>query len=277
MEINKIYNIDCLIGIKELQDSSIDLVITSPPYNVDLGNNKYHKSPYDLYNDNKDHQQYIKWLKEVFAELFKKQCIGGRCCINIGDGKNGAVPTSSDIIQFMKEIGYIPITHIVWDKSQVGNRTSWGSFNSPSCPSFPTPFEHILIFAKGDRKLQKKGETDLTKEEFIEWSLALWKFAPETKQKAFGHNAMFPEELPKRCIKMFSWKDANVCDPFSGAGTVAVACQKLGRNYVGFEISEEYCKISNERLQKELSQTKLNNNREGIPPKPNLGILPTII
>jgi len=278
METNKIYNEDCLEGLKKIEGNSIDLVITSPPYNVDLGNNKYHKSPYDLYNDNKDHQDYIKWLKEVFSELFKKQCIGGRCCINIGDGRNGAVPTSSDIIQFMKEIGYIPITHIIWDKSQVGNRTSWGSFNSPSCPSFPTPFEHILIFAKGDRKLQRKGETDLTKEEFIAWSLALWKFAPETKQKEFGHNAMFPEELPKRLIKMFSWKNAKVCDPFSGAGTVALVCQKLGRDFIGFEISEEYCKIANERIQKELSQSKLNDGNDGIPPKPkDLGILPNFI
>jgi DNA modification methylase len=263
LETNKIYNEDCLEGIKKIEDNLIDLVITSPPYNVDLGNNKYHKSPYDLYNDNKDHQDYIKWLKEVFSELFKKQCMGGRCCINIGDGRNGAVPTSSDIIQFMKEIGYIPITHIIWDKSQVGNRTSWGSFLSPSCPSFPTPFEHILIFAKGDRKLQKRGETDLTKEEFIEWSLALWKFAPETKQKVFGHNAMFPEELVKRCIKMFSWKNANICDPFSGAGTTALVCKKLGRNYIGFEISEEYCKIANERL----SQLNLKE-APSIPPNP---------
>lgn len=247
-DINTIYNEDCLTTISRMPENFIDLVITSPPYNVDLGNNKYHKKPYDLYNDNKDHKEYIAWLKRIFSAIYDKTCVGGRCCINIGDGKNGAVPTSSDIIQFMKEIKYIPLTHIIWDKSQVGNRTSWGSFLSPSCPSFPTPFEHILVFCKGDRKLQKKGQTDLTKEEFIDWSLALWKFAPQTKQAAFGHNAMFPEELPKRCMKMFSWVGALVYDPFIGSGTTAKVAVMNNRNYVGSDISNEYCESARSRV-----------------------------
>ena len=267
----EIKNQDCLIGIRELPNNSIDLVVTSPPYNVNLGDNKYHKSPYDLYNDNKDHKEYIKWLEEIFAEIYHKLYSGGRVCINIGDGKNGSVPTSSDIIQIMCKIGYIPITHIIWNKSQIGNRTSWGSFNSPSSPSFPTPFEHILVFCKENKKLQKIGKSDLTKEEFIEWSLALWQFAPETKQKRIGHNAMFPEELPKRCIKMFSWKEATILDPFNGAGTTAIVCKKLNRNYIGFEISKEYCNISEERLKQTITE-------DGIPPKSkDLGILPTIL
>jgi site-specific DNA-methyltransferase (adenine-specific) len=231
-----------------MPEDFIDLVITSPPYNVDLGNNKYNKTPYDLYNDNVDHKVYIGWLKARFHAIYQKMCVGGRCCINIGDGKNGAVPTSSDIIHFMKEIGYIPITHIIWDKSQVGNRTSWGSFLSPSCPSFPTPFEHILVFCKGDRKLHRKGVTDLMKEEFIQWSLALWKFPPETKQKAIGHSAMFPEELPKRCMKVFSWVGAVVYDPFMGAGTTAKVAAMNNRLYVGSEISKEYCEIARRRV-----------------------------
>lgn len=247
--INKIFNEDCLDTLERMPDNFLDLVITSPPYNVDLGNNKYHKNPYDLYNDNQDHHKYISWLKLIFSKIYYKTCAGGRVCINIGDGKNGAVPTSSDITQFMTDkIGFIPVTHIIWDKSQVGNRTSWGSFQSPSSPSFPTPFEHILVFCKENRKLQKPGKTDLAKEEFIEWSLALWKFAPETRQAKLGHKAMFPEELPKRCMKMFSWKDAVVYDPFMGAGSTAVAAIKNSRNYIGSEISNEYCKIAEKRI-----------------------------
>lgn len=246
----EVQNKDCVIGIESLKDNSIDLVVTSPPYNVDLGNNKYHKTPYDLYNDNKEHYEYISWLKDIFNRIYKKLKVGGRACINIGDGKNGAIPTSSDIIQFMVQIGYIPMTHIIWDKSQVGNRTAWGSWLSPSSPSFPTPFEHILAFAKETKKIQHKGETDLTRDEFIEWSLALWKFAPENKQKKIGHNAMFPEELPKRCIKMFSYVGDLVLDPFSGAGTTAVVSKKLKRNFIGFEISNDYCNMANERLSK---------------------------
>lgn len=245
----EIRNEDCLIGIPLLDDYSIDLVVTSPPYNVDLGNNEFNKNPYDLYLDNKDHQQYILWLKSIFEKLYPKISIGGRVCINIGDGKNGAIPTSSDIIQFMKELKYIPLTHIIWNKSQVGSRAAWGSFGSASCPCFPTPFEHILVFYKENKKIQRMvGKTDITKQEFIKYSLSLWNFPPETKQKAYGHPAMFPEELPRRCIKMFSFTNSTILDMFNGAGTTAVVCKKLGRNFIGFEISEKYCKISEERL-----------------------------
>lgn len=240
---------DCLEGLKCLKDNSIDLCITSPPYNVDLGKNKYNDNPYDLYNDNKDHHEYITWMESIFKELYNKLKSGGRVCINIGDGKNGSVPTSSDITYFMTHnLNYIPMTHIVWEKSQVGNRTSWGSFASPSCPSFPTPFEHILVFAKENKKLQYKGETDLTKQEFIDWSLSLWRFAPETRQKKFGHPAMFPEELPRRCIKMFSWVGATVIDIFSGMGTTCKVAKDLNRNYIGFELSQTYCDLSKDRI-----------------------------
>ena len=250
IELNKIYNEDCLEGISKLSNDCIDLIVTSPPYNVNLGNNKYNKNPYNLYNDNKDHKEYILWLKRIFGSCQRVLKDGGRVCINIGDGKNGAIPTSSDIIQFMVELQYIPMTHIVWDKSQIGNRTAWGSFKSPSCPSFPTPFEHILVFGHKSNKLQYKGETDLTKEEFIEWANALWKFAPQTNQKKIGHPAMFPVELPKRCIKMFSWVGATVLDPFMGSGTTAIACINTNRNYIGFELDKHYCDIANERIQK---------------------------
>lgn len=261
----QIINEDCLTGIPKLEDYSIDLVVTSPPYNVDLGNNKYHKSPYDLYIDNKDHKEYISWLKNIFKELYKKMSIGGRICINIGDGANGSIPTSSDIIQFMKDLKYIPFTHIIWNKNQTGNRTAWGSFNDASCPSFPNTFEHILVFYKENKKLQRNvGQTDLTKEEFIDWSLAMWNFNPEFKQKEFGHNAMFPEELPKRCIKMFSYTGNTVLDPFNGLGTTAVVCLKLNRNYIGFDISKEYCKKSEERLKLVTEQIESNKKQHNL-------------
>lgn len=248
IKLNQIYNEDCVETIQKIPDNFLNLIITSPPYNVNLGNNKFHKNPYDLYIDNKEHKNYINWLKNIFSLLYLKLKDDGRICINIGDGKNGAIPTSSDIIQFMKDLLYIPITHIIWHKSQIGNRTSWGSFNSPSSPSFPTPFEHILIFCKKSKKLLHQGETDLIKEEFIKWSLALWEFTPETQQKKIGHNAMFPEELPKRCIKMFSYINDIVYDPFAGAGTTLVVSQKLKRNFIGSEISQNYCEIIKKRL-----------------------------
>ena len=87
IELNKIYNEDCLEGMKLLDDCSVDLVVTSPPYNVDLGNNKYNKNPYNLYNDNREHHDYIEWLREIFTLTYEKLKSGGRVCINIGDGK----------------------------------------------------------------------------------------------------------------------------------------------------------------------------------------------
>ena len=242
-------NGDSEIVIPTLEDNYFDLCITSPPYNVDLGNNKYNKNPYDLYNDNKDHQEYITWLTSIFCKIYGKMIDGGRVCINVGDGRQGAVPTHSDIIQFMtKEIGFIPITTIVWNKNQVGNRTAWGSYNSPSNPSFPTPFEFIMVFSKKSRSLQREGLTDLEDREFINYSLSLWNIAPERDMKKIGHPAVFPVEIPRRLMKMLSWKKSKVLDPFNGAGSTAVACYETGRKYVGVELSEKYCEITKNRI-----------------------------
>jgi DNA modification methylase len=605
--------------VPTLEDNSIDLLITSPPYNVNLGNNKFNVNPYDLYNDNKEHFEYIAWLKDIFEKLWPKLKKGGRCAINVGDGKNGAVPTHVDIIHFMtRELNYIPMANIIWNKSQIGNRCltggelintidgykniedikigdyvlthkrrykkvthvfknqftgdmykiksyngeeivlteghklltfkfdrrsgkycpkkrvteryswlspeelpeevylaipkyetqyhsspelfnkrlsiitdvpinyydpcffrllgyyigdgsahnstiridfskdqtdyakdiedicikfgwkfhyenrsnvnricissknilpkilkklgghlaknkeihpflfqapfflqtelikglfrtdgsiseseatyvsiskkltyqirdillrlkigssvnarksttsyinkrkincknsysvrvygkhvhnlakiidvnlchskkythskvkvgshyefykvreiikenvkditvynleveednsyvgkvtyhncAWGSFASPSSPSFPKPFEYIMVFAKEDKKLQEKGETDLTNKEFIDWSLSMWNITPETKMKEIGHPAAFPVNLPYRLIKMLSWKNATVLDIFNWSGTTGVACNLLGRKYIGIELSEQYCDITVKRI-----------------------------
>lgn len=248
IDLNTIYHEKCEETILRFSDNFIDLVVTSPPYNVDLGNNKNNKDAYDTYQDNISYEEHIKMLYNVFESLYSKMKKGGRIVINVGDKNNGAVPVSSDIIQFMKDIGYLPLTHIIWNKNQVGNRTAWGSWISPSCPSFPTPFEHILVFAKDSLKLQDDGKTDLTKKEFIDWSLSMWSFTPEIKAKEKGHPAPFPEELPKRCIKMFSWINSVVYDPYMGSGTTAIASKRLHRSFVGSEISKNYINLANKSL-----------------------------
>jgi len=250
-EINKNCRIicgDCEKVICWFPNEVIDLVVTSPPYNVGLGENKYNKRGYDLYNDKKGFKDYIEWLKSVFSLLKPKMRKGGRICINVGDGKNGKVPTHVFISSFMMSIGYLPISIIVWDKKETSNRASWGSWLSPSCPSFPRPFEYILIFANETRKLCVNGETDLIKEEFIKYSYGLWEFSGEKKGRV-GHPAPFPEELPYRLIKMLSWKRSVVFDPFCGSGTTCVVANKLGRKTVGIDISEEYCKIARDRIE----------------------------
>ena len=243
----RLYNNDCLDAICHIEDDSVDLVITSPPYNVNLGKNKYNNNSYDIYNDNQEHADYIFWLQTTFLYLYSKLKKGARVAINIGDGKNGKIPTHSDIIQFMTKIGYIPFANIIWNKRQVGNRLAWGSWMSPSSPSFAMPYEFILVFAKESKKLQTKGKTDLESEEFKKWSMGLWDITPETQMKRIGHPAMFPVEIPKRLIKMLSWKDATVLDIFNGAGSTGLACQQLGRKYIGIELSPDYCQLSVDR------------------------------
>lgn len=241
---------DCLGGLELLSDKSINLIVTSPPYNVDLGNNKYNNKPYDEYEDNKEYGEYLAWLKSIFEVAYHKLTDDGRVVINIGDGKNGAIPTSSDTIQFMKDIGYKPYSHIIWDKKQTGNRAAFGSFCSPSCPSFPSRFEHILVFYKKERRLTHKGISDLSESEFVRYTESIWEIPPETKLGAvWEHPAMFPEKLAIRCLKMFSYIGDVVCDPFSGSGTTCKVAQDIDRNFIGFEISEKYYQNSLDRLE----------------------------
>lgn len=248
IKLNHIYCEDAFDTIDRMPNNFLDLTVTSPPYNVDLGNNKYKKDSYDLYKDNKPYIKYIAWLNELFYEIYLKTKSGGRCAINIGDAQNGKITTHSDIIQFMKKIGWKPMSAIIWDKKDTSNRAAWGSWMSPSCPSFPKPFEYILIFTKNSNKLQTNGMTDLTRDEFIKYANGMWNF-PGIKSD--DHPAPFPLELPLRCIKMLSWIDSIIYDPFMGIGTTARACVQTRRNYIGSEISQNYVDIANRYIKNE--------------------------
>ena len=239
IKINTIYNQNCLDTLNMMYDSFLDLTITSPPYNVDL--------KYDVYADNVPYYEYLEELKSVFSEVYNKTKSGGRCIINIGDKNNGRVSLHSDIIQMMKNIGWLSFCCIIWNKNTTCNRAAWGSYLSPSCPSFPTPFEYILGFSKDNLKLSYKGESDLLKEEFISWTLPIWSFSGNS-DRGIKHPAPFPIELPTRCIKLFSWKNAIVYDPFMGSGTTAIACKNNNRNFIGSEISKEYYLSSLDRI-----------------------------
>jgi len=239
METNIIFNEDCVNTLDRMEDNVIDLTITSPPYNVDMA--------YNTYKDNKEYSNYLQWLKGIFTKLHTKTKSGGRCVINIGDQQNGRIPVHSDIIQMMKGIGWLPFANIIWDKNTISRRTSWGSWLSPSAPCFPITFEYIMVFAKDSLKLQHKGETDLTKEEFIKWSLAKWTIIGESSKKV-NHPAAFPLEIPTRCIKMLSYKSAIVYDPFSGSGTTCLAAKILGRQFIGSEIDKVYYENSQNRI-----------------------------
>ncbi len=243
---NVVYCGKCEDLLHQFDDETFDLVVTSPPYNVDLGNNKYNKDGYDLYDDKQEYQSYMKFMKKLFGDiLYPKVKNGGRICINIGDQNNGRVPVHSDFIQFMKK-RYLPFSTIIWNKNNVSNRCAWGSYMKPSCPSFPSQFEYILIFSKWNLKLQEDGESDLTKENFVEYTKSIWNISPERNIKE--HPAVFPEEIPRRLIKMLTYKNMVVLDPFMGSGTTCKVAKEMGRRYIGIEISSNYCKLARERM-----------------------------
>ena len=258
MELNKIYNEDCLEGMKQIPNGYIHCVITSPPYNVDLGNNKYNKNGYGKHNDNMPYQDYLSWMEHVFRECFRVLSEDGRICVNIGDAKNGKITTHSDFIQIMKSIGFMPMTTIIWNKNNTSNRCAWGSYLSAKSPSFPRPFEYVLIFEK-THGLIRSGETTITKYEWKQYSNGLWSFAPETRQKKIGHPAMFPLELPTRLIKMLTYKGDVILDPFMGGGTTAVAAINNNRNFIGFEMDEKYFEIAKNRVEKALEEKNQPN------------------
>jgi len=250
LKLNKIYNIDCIEGLNKLNDESIDLVITSPPYNVDID--------YDSYKDNINYNKYLNWLQKVFKLCYNKLKSGGRLCINVGDKNNGLIPTHSHLIQRLTaRLDYMMYTSIIWNKNTVSNRASWGSYLKPSCPSFPSPIEYILVFYKDSKKLTCSGTSDLTKDEFIKYAYALWNITPETRMKEYEHPAMFPVEIPYRLIKMFSYPGAVVLDIFSGLGTTCLTASKLKRKYIGFELSTTYADLSRIRIEKESLQLEL--------------------
>lgn len=247
--MNKIINDDCINIGEYLNSPCIDVIITSPPYNNNLGAQKNRKA-YDNYFDNKPYKEYITYIFDRFKTILPYVNSGGRLCLNIGSGKNAKLPLHIDLASlFMRKLKLLPMAHIIWQKSHSSRRTSWGSWMSPSCPSFPATFEHILIFAKDTYKHKgNKEDITITREEFIKFANSTWEF-PGTKDPE--HPAPFPRELPYRLIQMLSYKGNVICDPFMGVGTTCLVAKELERGYIGFDISEKYCSVAMERLSEE--------------------------
>lgn len=233
---------DCLEMIKNIPDDSVDLIITSPPYNVGI--------EYNSNDDNLEYESYLNWLKEIFGQAYSKLKNGGRICVNVAmeSNKSGKKYLSNDISNMLEDIGYLRNSTIIWDKQNLSKRTAWGSWKSPSCPNIINPLEVIIVCSKGTRKKTgDKSKIDITKEEFIEYSLGVWKFGSESAKRV-KHPAPFPVELPYRCLKMFSYVGDVVLDPFMGSGTTGVACKKLDRDFIGIELDKTYYDIAKERI-----------------------------
>lgn len=232
---------DCLEVLPTVARGAVNLIVTSPPYNVGL--------EYNSYKDDKPFADYISFLHEVFSLSMDVLSEDGRVAINIGDGKNGKIPTHSIVQTMMCDLGYLPMATIIWNKRTTSNRAAWGSFMSPSCPSFPSCMEYVMLFSK-TAKLSHLGEATIQKEDFIAWTNPLWEFMPETGMRDIGHPAVFPVELPRRCIELLTYRDDVVLDPFVGSGTTAVACLATGRKFIGIEKDEDYFKIAQTRIER---------------------------
>ncbi len=225
--------------MSELPDYSVHLMVTSPPYNV--------RKEYD---DDLTLEEYLDLLHVVFKETYRVLVTGGRACINIANlGRKPYLPLHALIIQTMLEIGFLMRGEIIWDKAASASpSTAWGSWQSASNPVLRDVHEYILVFSKESfsRKPEVKEDT-IERESFLEWTKSIWTF-PAVSAKRIGHPAPFPEELPRRLIDLYTFKNDVVLDPFCGSGTTCLAAFRLGRQYIGYEINPQYKQLAEERL-----------------------------
>lgn len=253
--------------MKELPDESVHLVITSPPY----WQLKDYGSPKQIgFNDT--YEEYINNLNLVWNECFRVLHKGCRLCINIGDqfarsvyyGRYKVIPIRTEIIKFCETAGFDYMGAIVWQKvttcHTTGGATVMGSYPYPRSGILKLDYEFILVFRKygNQPRVNKeiKEKSRLTQEEWNQYFSGHWNFPGEKQDK---HLAMFPEELPRRLVKMFSFVGDTVLDPFLGSGTTSLAAGNLMRNSIGYEINERFLPI----IKRRLGITKSGPSQEG--------------
>jgi DNA modification methylase len=243
-------------AMPELEGHSIDLVVTSPPY--------WHIKDYGIAGQigfGQSLHEYLQDLYYAWSECHRVLRPGGRLCLNIGDqfarasiyGRYKVIPLHAEFISQCEQLGFDFLGAIIWQKKTTMNTTG----GAPVMGSYPYPpnglveidYEFILLFKKpGPGKKvapEVKDASRLTKEEWKEYFAGHWHFAGA---RQLGHEAMFPEELPRRLIRMFTFKGDTVLDPFLGSGTTAKVALELGRNAVGYEINQDFMDLIQEKL-----------------------------
>lgn len=231
MTHHKVYIGDAKEVLKSLPERSIDCVITSPPYNVGID--------YGVYKDNLSFDEYYAFMREIIKELYRVLKDDGRVCWNIPIEVNYpkrysplAMFWNIFIEEKFKHFGII----LWYDETRTKN-SAWGSFASPSCPFIYTPHEVILLFYKRFSKKSNRGKSDITNNEFCDWVRGTWKIQPKTIRNTPSD---YPEEIPKRCIKLMTYINDTILDPFAGSGTTGVVAKQLHRNSIQIEINPGY-------------------------------------
>ena len=243
-------------SLNQIEDKSVQLIITSPPYwqLKDYGTD-------DQIGFNDSYEDYINNLNLVWKECDRVLADGCRLCINIGDqfarsvyyGRYKVIPIRTEIIRFCESLGMDYMGAIIWQKTTTMNTSGggaiMGSFPYPRNGILKMDYEFILLFKKlGNAPKptkEQKEQSAMTKEEWGQYFSSHWNF---NGVKQTGHIAMFPEELPKRLIKMFSFVGETVFDPFAGSGTTSLAAKNLGRNSISYEINKEFAPLIKEKL-----------------------------
>jgi len=236
---------DDFLKINAIPEFSIDLIVTSPPYNVDIH--------YNAHRDNLSYEDYLGFTKKWIAKCYDLAKDDGRFCLNIPLDKNkgGQQSVGADITKIVKDIGWKYHSTIIWNEGNISRRTAWGSFMSASAPYVIAPVEIIVIlYKKNWKKMSGSKKSDITKTEFMQWTSGVWNFSGESKKRV-GHPAPFPIELPRRCIKLFTFVGDTVLDPFLGSGTTLIASYLNNRKGIGIDIDKEYCDLAVKRLQQE--------------------------
>ena len=241
--------------LNKIPDKSVQLIITSPPYwqLKDYGTN-------NQIGFNDSYEEYINNLNLVWMECDRVLADGCRLCINIGDqfsrsvyyGRYKVVPIRTEIIRFCEALKMDYMGAIIWQKATTMNTSGggavMGSFPYPRNGILKIDYEFILIFKKLGKSpkptLEQKQNSIMTKEEWNQYFSSHWNFSGVKQSE---HIAMFPEELPKRLIKMFSFAGETIFDPFLGSGTTSLAAKNLDRNSIGYEINKEFEPIIREK------------------------------
>jgi len=247
-DVVKIIN-ENVLTTRKIKKSSIDLIITSPPYNVDI--------EYNSHDDTTPYDEYLKFSKRWLRRCFNWLKDDGRFCLNIPLDKNkgGQQSVGADLTTITKKIGYNYHSTIVWNEGNISRRTAWGSWLSASAPYVIAPVELIVVlYKKSWKKTSGSRESDINKEEFMKWTSGVWTFPGESK-KRIGHPAPFPIELPRRCMKLFSFVGDTILDPFMGSGTTLITSYLNNRKSIGLEIDRTYCELAKNRL---INEAKIN-------------------